>query len=220
MDISIARRLNRRRKYLGAVLERNPALAMGFDLPFVVVTATSLKNAVAISFELMVIHFFTMLVAMAACRLLSPLPRAMVNAAAATVAMVVARALIVQVYPEIASSVGIYVYLMAMNGLTVYHANTLDKRMKLWPVLSNAVTCVLLFASTMLVVSAVREYFGNATLWGVAMPSAFKISGLLVPFSGFIVAGILMALVKRTNRSMRGYRISEIQREQKRYTAL
>lgn len=220
MKLSVARRYKKKHKYLGNLLMKNPVLVLGFDLPFVIATATSLKNAVALSAELFLIHIITMIAAMFTCRRLPVWTRAMANVGVSTIVMVFARQLLLIPFPELTNSVGMYVYLMAVNGMTLFHANYLDWRAKPWPVMVVAMMNVLGFALTMLAVAAVREYAGNGTLWGVPVPMPFKMSGLLIPFSGFILVGFFLAFVKYFNKKLSAYSIMENMRREAHYTAI
>lgn len=195
-------------------------LVLGLDLPFVIACSTALKIAVALSIEMFIIHLVTIVCAMITVRYLPFWARMLVNVGVSTVTMTLARYLITGIFPDITNYVGIYIYLMAVNGLTIYQSSSLTRKQRPWPVLVSAFMNALAFSLTMLVISTLREYFANGTLWGIAVPMPFKLSGLALPFAGFIIIGFLLAFVKFINKKLLAFSISELMRQDARYTQL
>lgn len=220
MKYSRIRRYRRQHRYFGALVLRNPILALGLDLPFVIAASVSLRNAVAMSIELFIIHVVTMFSAIYTRRDLPLWSKAAVNAGVATLAMVAARALLVELFPGILNSLGIYMYLLAINGMTQFQANALDRREKPWSVMSGAFSNALGFSLTVLAVSVLREAVGSGTLWGMALPLPFKLSALLLPFSGFILVGFLLALFKFISKRWTALAILETARREARFTSI
>lgn len=220
MNIALGRRYRKRQGAFSALLARNPVLVLGFDLPFVIVCATTLKTAVAMSMEMMIIHMTTMVVAMITVRTLPTWARVMVNVGFATIMMTIARHLITPIFPDLSNYVGVYIYLMAVNGLTLFESANLSRKMKLWPVMVSALMNALAFAMIMILVAFLRELFGSGTLWGVAVTLPIKLGGLQIPFSGFIMMGFLLAFAKFFNKKMLALTISESIRRDARYTEI
>ena len=220
MKYSRIRRYRKRSRFLDPLLFKSPILVLGLDLPFMIVASVSLRNAAAMSIELFLIHTVTMLFAMHSCRAYPPWLRAMLNAGVSTLVMVAARMLLINLFPGILNSLGMYIYLMALNGMTQLQANFLDKRAKLLPVLGSSVMNALGFAVSAFAVSLVRELFGNGTLWGVAVPISLKLSGLLLPFFGFILVGFLLAIVKYLRKRWQGLLLIEAVRRDAHYTPI
>lgn len=220
MKISLGKKYRRRRGYLSALMAKNPVLVLGLDLPFVIACATNLKTAVALSIEMAIIHMVTIAAAIFTARTLPQWTRVLVHVAVATVTMTLARRLITVIFPDITNYVAMYIYLMAVNGLTIYQAASVNRRQKPFPVLVTAFMNALAFALTMGVVSLFREVFGNGTIWGFAVGVPIKLSGFLMPFGGFIVMAFLLAIVKFLNKQMLALRIAESARRDARYTEI
>jgi electron transport complex protein RnfE len=220
VKISLARKYRRRRGRLNALLAKNPVLVMGIDLPFVIACATSLKIAVAMSIEMFIIHMVTMVAALILVHVLPLWPRVLVQVAISTVTMTLARYLITMLFPDLDNYVGMYIYLMAVNGLTLYQAATVERKQKPVPVLVTAFLYALAFALTMLVVSLFRELIGNGTLWGLAVPLPIRLDGFLTPFGGFIIMGFALAFFKFLNKRLLALSIAEAIRQDARYTEI
>lgn len=200
MEIYQIRRFRRRHRIFSALLMRNPVLVMGLDLPFIIAAATSLKNAAAMAIVMLMIHVTTMLVGIVTCRKLPFWLRMLVNACVSTAMMMAAQALVIGLFKGISNSLGMYLYLMAVNGMTVFQASGLGKRAKIYPVVTSAFLNTLGFAVVAALTGAIREYIGNGALWGISVPFPVKVTALQQPFSGFIVVGFLLALSRLLNK--------------------
>jgi Na+-transporting NADH:ubiquinone oxidoreductase subunit NqrD len=205
---------------------RNPIILLGVSLPFVIATATSLRNAAAMSLEYVVINFVTAVLSVLIAGKAPFWVRAAINVGAATVVMMLTRALITWMMPDISNYLGTYIYLMALNGMVLLQSEEAVRPgpVKLWPVMKGVVINVAVFAVMMLIVSLPREYLGNGTLWGRAIPAPVKLSGVQLPFFGFISVGFLLAFVRFTTKKIQAFGIVDGARkaanERARYTAI
>jgi len=190
----------------------NPALVHGVELPFLIVGASTLMNAAALSIMMLIVHMVTMIVARLLTIRLSLGKRAVVNVVISTVMMLIAREICIRIFPNIMIHLGIYLYLMAVNGLTLIQANARRGPTKLSQVLSRAAVDVVAFAGLMFAVALVREYFGNGTIWGVPVPIPFRQTAMLYPFYGFIIVGFLLAFLRRINKLMLAAKIRKAER--------
>lgn len=217
MKISAGKNYKKRHRTLNAIFISNPGLVFGFDLPFLIATSTSLKNALVMSIEMLGIHIITMAVSVVFARKLPLWLRSIITVVVSTGVMMLIRELTRWVLPDVASALAMYIYLLAVNGLTLFQSLALDNRSKLVPVLKKEFFHVFAFIIAMFALSFLREYFGNGTLWGITVPMPFKLSGISIPFSGFILLGFLMACVKFFNHNLIGFMIKESYRRQNRF---
>lgn len=202
MELSKVRRYRKKYKLIAALFSQSPVLMIGLNLPFLIATSVSLRAAAALSLELLVVHMGTMVVALLARRYCSPAVRPMVNVATSTLLMMVTRLWLTVFFSGIVDSLGIYIYLMAVNGMTLTQSNTLAENPSPLPVLRGALLHVLGFSVVMFLVSLFREYLGGGTLWGTPLPTPFRLPGVLVPFFGFIIIGFLLAGAKLLNKKL------------------
>lgn len=217
MKTSTGRRFKLRHRALDFIFIRNPGLVLGFDLPFFIATSTSLKNAVAMSVEMAGIHLVTMAVSVIFARKLPFWVRSVITTVVAAGMMMLMRELLFLMFKDIANSLGMYVYLLAVNGLTLFQSFSLTPGSKLVPVLKTELFHVFAFVLTIFALSFCREYFGYGMLWGVEMPMPYKLGGLAIPFAGFILLGFLLAFVRFFNHKLIGIMMEETYRRESRY---
>ena len=207
-----ARRYRKKHKLLGSKALSNPVRALGLDLPFLIVTSISLQAAAAMSIELFIIHMGTVMAALALCRILPKWTRPLVYLTVSTVIMLLVSTMLARVFPVVTDKLGMYIYLMAVNGMTFTTAMAVEKQDKIYPVLSRAFKGAIGFTIAMFITSLLREYMGNGSLWGVAVPHLIRMDGLLVPFFGFILVGFLLAGVRIVNKRLLAFSINESSR--------
>lgn len=220
MRFSQVKKYRKKHKLLGALLIRNPVLVMGLDLPFIIAGATTLKNAAAMAIQMFLIHMVTMLLGMITRRKLPLWLRMLANACVATMMMMVAQVLILRMFQGISNALGMYLYLMAVNGMTMLQASTMDKNAKIWPVLSGAFLSALGFSMVAVVTALIREYLGYGTLWGVAVAAPVKLSAMAMPFAGFIIMGFILAAARFLNKHTTALVMRENAKRDARYTKI
>lgn len=209
MELSKVRRYRKRHKLIAALFSQSPVLMIGLNLPFLIATSVSLRAAAALSLELLVVHMGTMVVALLAARHCPRGVRPIVNVAASTLLMVVARLWLIAFFRGVVDSLGIYIYLMAVNGMTLTQSNSLAQDAPPLPVLRGAFLNVVGFSVLMFFLSFFREYLGSGTLWGNPVAVFLRLPGVLVPFFGFIMVGFLLAGTKVLNKKLLGLALRE-----------
>lgn len=202
---------------LSGLLINNPALVLGFDLPFLIAASTGVRNAVAMSIEMFFVHMATMLVVVLFTRKMPPWQRVIVTVAVSTATMMLTRELLVFLFPDILNSLGMYIYLLSVNGLTFYESLSMNKRAKVRPVMRREFFHVFAFIAVMFPISLAREYFGSGAVWGISVSMPFKLGGVIMPFFGFILMGFLLAAVKFINKKLIGFVVNDAQRREERY---
>lgn len=213
MNLSTVRRYRRRYNLIAALLQKNPVMVLGLDLPFVIATSTTLRNAAAMSIMLLCIHIATLSAAKLTAGRLPQWARVLCHLGASTAIMVLTRMLVIRIFgQDILNSLGIYINLMAVNGMTMYQAMAVRKGHPYRRVLWNALQNVLGFALVMFVLSPARELLGRGTLWDITVPFPVTFPGLLIPFSGFIAVGFLLALWRFFNKKITAWLVAEAAR--------
>ena len=221
MNLSTVRKYTKKHSVVAGLLLKNPVVVLGLDLPFVIATSTSLRNAEAMSIMLLCIHMFTLLAARFTAGRMHRWLRMLCHIFVSTIMMVLTRALVVRMFhQDILNSLGMYIYLMGVNGMTIYQALAVKRKTPLLQVLAAAFQNVLGFVLVMFLLSFVRELLGNGTLWGVVIPLPAVFPGLLIPFSGFISVGFLLAFGRFLNKRVTAFLITESARTDLRYAQL
>ena len=202
MKLSKVRRYRKRHRLIAALFARNPVLVVGLNLPFLIATSVGLRAAAALSLELLLVHLGTMVAALIAARFCPRSVRPVVCVVVSTLLMVAARLWLISLFRGIVDSLGMYIYLMAVNGMTLAQTAEVTADSHPAPVLGRAFLNVLAFSVVMFLFSLFRELAGNGTLWGIAVSVPLRLSGVTVPFFGFILAGFFLAGANVLNKQL------------------
>lgn len=173
----------------------NPVLVTGLILGPVVVCATSLQNAAALSIAFAMIVIPVLLFAAWVGVKLPGAVRTASYVAIAALMLIPSEMLISRISPIIFDSLGIYLPLMAVNSVVVAYSARYTEKHGVGTALMDGVFFSLGFAISSGILGLVRELLGSGTVWGVAV-SGFKASAFLLPFSGFILLGFMAAAVQ------------------------
>jgi len=199
---------------------KNPVGALGLDLPFLIVTSISLQAATTISTQMAMIHFGTVITAIALCRFIPRWSRVLIYPLVSTLIMLVAGRWLGGIFPMVSEMMGMYIYLMAVNSMTFAAAVSIESRDKIYPVVARAVKSVAGFVIAMFVVSLMREYLGSGAAWGRAMPHLISLDGVHVPFFGFILLGFLLAGTRLLSKVSQGAALIEQARRDEIYAEM
>ena len=181
----------------------NPVLVNGLTIAPVAVAAIYLKNAVAISIAMAIITIPTLVISSLIKQRLALCHRLPLYAIISAVFYAGASMLIKYLMPSTVETLGIYLPLLVTNTIVVVRAEAFGVRNKTRWVLLDAIMQVLGYAFVICIVGALREYIGNATLWGTTVDNSLPISGISLPFGGFILLGLLVALFQLINNRAR-----------------
>lgn len=98
----------------------------------------------------------------------------------------------------ILARIGIYFPLLAINSITALHCEKVAVKSSVAIAAKDALATGIGYAAVLLLVGALRELFGNGTLWGRAvLPQAMpRMSAMLLPFGGFLMLGLLAAVLR------------------------
>ena len=178
--------------------ENNPVLFRALALAPVLAVSVSLKNGLllaGVTFVLLtVMGIFSPL---AYSRLPAPL-RPAVTALAAAAAVTPFCLLSQRFFPNVASSVGIFLPLAAVNGIIFYRAEAFGSKNKILPSLIDGAANGLGFAAVIVFLSAVREILGAGTLYEKRLPgfTGYSFNFALLPSGAFLLLACVFALAQ------------------------
>lgn len=185
-----------RRIFVNGVLYKNPVLFSALGLFPAVAAATTLQNGVALcvmmAILLLPICFLFSLFGSLIPAWLKPVVILLLCAGLYIPISLVMKSLL----PQGIASLGIYAPLMVANALVFSRAEGFASKHILIAAMSDALGCTVGFGLVTCVIAAIREILAYNTLWGHPVGGGFKISGAALPFSGFILAGFLAAIVQ------------------------
>lgn len=180
--------------YLGGFL-RNPVLVQVIGICPIAAAATSVMNALALS---AVFSLSLILCEVIASMLLKKLPRwvRMGIYSVISVAIVFPVMYVFEKYSlSVFSTLGIYLPLMVMNSLNCVHCEKYAVKHSVKLSFFDAVASLTGYCSILIAVGLIREVVGNGTILGIDL-GFDGIRGLLMPFGGLFVIGILSAAHK------------------------
>lgn len=173
----------------------NPLLTGAAGATLIAAGCTTLSNALILSLFMLVNLPLAGVIACKERERMDSRLRPALYAAVCSATVFLLSLLLDNVFPDSVTALGIYAPLAAMNGL-VMHRTWQDARILLaGEAVVEGLACALCFALIALPVAFVRELLGSGTLLGspVGLNGA---EALQSPFFGFILCGMLIALVR------------------------
>ncbi len=174
----------------------NPVLVQAVGLCPVVAMATSVKSAFLLSVVAAVIITVSELIA---SLFLKPVPRwvrigiyIILGGAMVSPTMILIERLNAPLFGEL----GIYLPLMAVNSLIVLRCERFAVKIRPISALLDGLTASAGYAAVLILVGLVRELLGSGSLLGFRFFKGHTLSGLLLPFGGFIMLGFFGAALR------------------------
>jgi len=187
----------------GETFCENPLVTGAAGATLIAAGCTTLTGAMVLSVFML---FCLPIVGVIACReqeRLSTVIRPAFYVAVTSAVVFVLSLVLDGIFRDSVTGVGIYAPLAAMNGL-VMHRTWSDARILLTrEAVVEGLACGLCFAVIALPVAFVRELLGGGALFGVPMGME-GIGELQLPFAGFILCGLLIALLRAFTGSGKG----------------
>ena len=189
------RRYRSRLSRTSGLLKNNPVVGLGLTLPFVIVPTLSLKSGLMISAFLAVATIPSAILASVWGRRIQPI-FALPCYGIVSMAFVLLLRWYCAGQALLLENLGVYLPLCAFNGMML-ELSLLHPRKKPLQALHDSVMMCIGFLLVAAFLSAGRELLGTGTLWGIPVAAPIRISGLTLPFAGFILIGFLSALFRR-----------------------
>ena len=197
MNLRLIRRYRNRLSRTSGLLKNNPVVALGMTMPFVIVPTLSLRAGLLMSAFLAAATIPSAVLASLVGRKIPPLFSLPFYGAVSTGCVLLLR-FCVSGQALLLEDLGVYVPLAAFNGMMLELA-LVHPRRRASDALHDAVMMCFGFLLVAAFLSALREFLGSGSLWGVPLTAPNRIRGLVLPFSGFILIGFLSALFRRVD---------------------
>lgn len=111
--------------------------------------------------------------------------------------------------PDKLGAASIYLPILSINALTSYRCERIAVTSTLKNSFWDAVTSSLGYGAVLFSVGFIRELLGKGAVFGYQIPNFPTVSGLLMPFGGFIIIGFMAALLKWISSRRYGYEATE-----------
>ena len=186
-----------------------------FAVPFVVVLSTNVNNSIAMIAILLVMLPIETILNFSLVQKLG-----IDKWIAATITVIVGVFLVstvslgLQTYTSIStSSFGIYTHLFAAYPVlyAVFYGRVVEK---LSTVFILSIKNIVYFSALTLCVGSVREILARNSLWGIPIDIDITISAANLPFFGFIVMGMSLALLSKINSVLKRHQDDQLQQNE------
>jgi len=174
----------------------NPVLVQAVGLCPVVAMATSLKSAALLAAVSAVIVTLSEFIA---SLFLKSVPRwirigiyIILGAAIVSPIMI----FIERINPSLFSSLGIYLPIMAVNSLIVLRCERFAVKIPPFKAFFDGITASVGYAAVLIITGFFRELLGNGTLADRIIYKTPAMTGLLLPFGGFLILGFASATLR------------------------
>lgn len=190
-------------KKIDGLLLGNTVLERGLVIAPVIVAATSLKNSVVLAVAYALITFITVFCTSFIPKRLPYTIRVILYVVFACLVYIPTTWVLTQWLPYGVYNVGVFLPLVVANSLIVRKSETRFFKQKKKAMLFDLICSVVGFMWVICLVGMFREIFGNGTLWDDPV-SDWEMPGMLFPFSGFILLGLLSAVFQKLRNHMMG----------------
>lgn len=185
--------------FWNGVIYRNPVVVGALGLYPVVAAGVGLKNAVALSLMFLLMAIPSQMVLCFVGLLVPEWVRPAVALAVTGVFYLPATLVLRAAMPGYPDALGMAAPLMACNSILYARAAEYAPEHIFPAVLADAVGCSFGFTVVVCLISAVRELWLTGGIWGRGFAGMGVGAGFDYPFAGFLLAGLLAALVQRIN---------------------
>ncbi len=207
---------NRRSTVFDGLLGDNTVLSALMVISPVIMCGDTLRNAEALILAFSAITFASVVICSLVPKKLPYAVKIILYAIISSLVYVPVKFLAQEFYPGIITRIGIYFPLLAVNSLIVVQTETKFFRMKKMRMIPSLIFYILGFDIVMLLTAVIRELLAYGTINSRVADLDTLISGLGMPFGGFIFLGLmcgayrrLRAVFMRRSEERRGSNVSD-----------
>lgn len=172
---------------------RNPILVQVIGICPVAAAATSLINALALSVIFTLSLIFCEIIASLLLKKVSRWIRMGLYSVFGVMILFPFLYLFENYTPALFSSLGIYLPLMAMSSVNCVHCEKFAVKNSVKMSFFDAIATSVGYCAILIAVGTFREFLGSGTLLGIPLPLVKGLYGLLLPFGGLLIIGMLAA---------------------------
>ncbi|MDE5741962.1 MAG: hypothetical protein K2H90_05890 [Oscillospiraceae bacterium] len=181
---------------LNALLRRNPILVSGLVIAPAVVIADSFFDAVTLVAAFSVITFFTLLVSSFVPKNIVYSIRIILYTVIGALVYVPSAILLKYLMPEGIEAMGVFFPLLITNGLIISRSESIFFLESKGHMLLDIIFCIIGYDLAVLIFGTLREILGTGMIGGKIIGMPIVLSAFQYPFGGFILLGILAALLR------------------------
>lgn len=178
----------------------------------VIMCSDTLRNAEALIYAFSAITLLSVIICSFIPKKLPYAVKVILYAAIASLVYIPVKMLAKETYPGIIPRVGIYFPLLAVNSLIVFRSESKFFRMKRGRMIVSLCSYILGFDAVILLTALIRELFTYGTFNSRMVDFSTTVSGLGMPYGGFILLGVFCGVYRKI-RSLTRRHGSEMKEE-------
>lgn len=175
---------------------RNPTIMCQLSIAPIILVGISLSNAVALSLAMFLITVPTLMFVSLIKNKIKPEIATMTYLLISSILYIPTGFIIKYMFPENFESLGIYLPMIVINSIIVIRSRGFANKNKVHWVLLDSLVYVTVFCIEICLISIIREVLGKSSIYGYKLNISINFPALSLPFSGFILIGLLAALMQ------------------------
>ena len=188
---------NRKSTVFDGLLGDNTVLSALMVISPVIMCGDTLRNAEALILAFSAITFASVVICSLVPKRLPYAAKIILYAIISSLVYVPVKFLAQEFYPGIITRIGIYFPLLAVNSLIVVQTEAKFFRMKKMRMIPSLIFYILGFDIVMLITAFIRELLAYGTINSRVVDLNTLISGLGMPFGGFIFLGLMCGVYRK-----------------------
>lgn len=184
------------------IYKKNTVLMSGLVVAPVVIAANSVAKAFALIFAFSAITFLTIMISSFIPRNIVYTIRIILYTLTAALVYVPVISIELQLFPTEVKQIGIMLPLLITNSLIVSRSELRFFRKTKGRMILDVISFVLGFDLAVLLIAFIREILGTGAISGNILGISLTFPVLLYPFGGFILIGLLAALLRKIQLSL------------------
>ncbi|MDE6520711.1 MAG: electron transport complex subunit E [Ruminococcus sp.] len=163
----------------------------------VIMCGDKVKNALALIYAFSAITFISVLIGSFVPKKLPYAVKITIYAFISSLVYIPVKLMAQQFFPTVINRTGIYFMLLAVNSLIMVQTETKFYRMKKSRMFFSLIFYILGFDVVMLITSVLRELIAYGTVYEKVVDADILISGIGMPFGGFVFLGLFCGLYRK-----------------------
>ena len=175
---------------------RNPTIMCQLSIAPIIVIGVSLYNALVISLAMFLVTTPTLMCVSLIGQKLKKQYTTMIYLLISSLFYVPTSFLIKTFFSDRIETLGIYLPMIVINSIIIIRSKGFANKNKIhWVFLDSLVYVIVFFIETCLI-SIIREVVGSGKIYGYDLNLTFTVPAFLLPFSVFILIGLLAAFMQ------------------------
>ena len=189
--------MSKRASVFDGLLRDNTVLSSLMVISPIIVCGDTVMNVIALIYAFSVITFLSVLIGSFIPKGLPYAVKIIIYALISSAVFIPTKMAAEEFFPDIIPRIGVYFMLVAVNSLITVRAEAFFYRMKRGRMIISLFFYILGFDVVMLIISLIREILAYGTVCGRVMDADILISGVGMPFGGFILLGIMCGIYRK-----------------------